>query len=76
MLNIDNVPITDISERKGKILKVKKGYNPNSSSMGSIVFSFTPLLLCASTLFAGIAGVVFSFFLKKINKESENNQNE
>jgi hypothetical protein len=42
------------TKQKGRILKVKKGYNPNSSSIGSDILAFL--------IFAGGAGI-FSVIL-------------
>jgi hypothetical protein len=42
------------------VLKIKRGYNPNSSSIGTVVYSF-PL---ASALIGVIIGVI-TVFLKK-----------
>jgi hypothetical protein len=40
------------------VLKVKKGFNPNSSSIGTVVYSF-PLALCAlSGILALLAALV------------------
>ena len=46
------------------VLKVKKGYNPNSSSIGTVLYSF-PLALAA--LGAVLSAIVV--FLKKEKKE-------
>lgn len=49
---------------KGRILRIKHGYNPNSSSMGSIIFAL-PLSLIALTFgSAAVSSLIFSFFLK------------
>ncbi len=45
---------------KGRILKVKQGYNPNSSSLGSIVFSLPVMLMGISTLFGFAASILFA----------------
>ena len=42
------------------VLKIKRGYNPNSSSIGTVVYSF-PLV---TTLITVVVGVI-SIFLKK-----------
>ena len=39
----------------GRVLRVKEGYNPNSSSLGSIVFSIHTALLASPVLLAGAA---------------------
>lgn len=58
---------------KGKILRVKYGYNPNSSSMGSIVFAL-PAALIAVMAGTGVAsGVIMSALMrdKKKNKQEQ-----
>lgn len=40
---------------KGRVLRVKEGFNPNSSSLGSIVFSIHTALVAAPVLLAGTA---------------------
>ena len=41
------------------VLKIKKGYNPNSSSIGTVVYTF-PLAFCAiSGLLALVAALVY-----------------
>lgn len=57
--------------KKGKILKVKMGYNPNSSSMGSMIFILPAALLGVTVIFGAISGVIFSLFLKKSEKNSK-----
>jgi hypothetical protein len=47
-------------KNKGKILRVKTGYNPNSSSVGSIIPLFIYLF--------GIAGVVSVFVINLLQK--------
>ena len=39
----------------GRVLRVKEDYNPNSSSLGSIVFSLPAALVAAPALLAGAA---------------------
>ena len=51
--------------RRGRILRLKQGYNPNSSSMGSIVFALPVALLGASALFGAAAAAVFAGLLKR-----------
>jgi hypothetical protein len=70
------------TDKKGKILKVKIGYNPNSSSMGSMIFILPAALLGITVIFGAISGVIFSLFLKKTEEnskkeeKSEKNRNE
>jgi hypothetical protein len=49
---------------QGKILKVKHGYNPNSSSMGSIIFVLPVSMIAASFGMAAVSGLIFSHFIK------------
>jgi len=50
---------------KGRILRVKRGYNPNSSSMGSIIFALPAALLGITAGFGAVSGVIMSAFIKK-----------
>lgn len=56
----------------GKILRVKTGYNPNSSSMGSIVFVVPAALLGITAGFGVISGIIMSAFIKKSDKKVKN----
>jgi len=58
-------------KKKGKILRVKLGYNPNSSSMGSIIFILPAALLAITAGFGTISGIIMSAFLKKSDKKEE-----
>ena len=49
---------------KGKILRIKQGYNPNSSSLGSIVFSLPAVLLAVTVSFGAISSLIMSAFIK------------
>ena len=42
----------------GRILRVKLGYNPNSSSLGSIVFAVPAAMLAAPVVFNAIAAAI------------------
>jgi hypothetical protein len=59
------------TNKKGRILKVKMGYNPNSSSMGSMIFVLPAALLGITVVFGAISGVIFSLFLKNSDKNSK-----
>ena len=48
---------------KGKILRIKHGYNPNSSSMGSIIFALPVSLMALSGGFVIASGLISSWFL-------------
>ena len=47
---------------RGRVLRVKEGYNPNSSSLGSVVFSIHTALIAAPLLLAGAASWIASRF--------------
>ena len=58
--------------KKGKILRVKQGYNPNSSSMGSIIFAFPAALMGIAAGFSIISGIIMSKIIKKdVNAEEK-----
>jgi hypothetical protein len=61
--------------RKGKILRVKQGYNPNSSSMGSMVFSLPAVLLAVTVGFGAVSGIIMSAFIKRDDKTAESDEN-
>ncbi len=52
------------NKTKGRILRIKHGYNPNSSSMGSIVFALPAALLGITTTFGAVSGIILSAFMK------------
>jgi hypothetical protein len=52
------------SNRKGKILRIKQGYNPNSSSMGSIVFVLPAVLLAITAVFGALAGLLSALMMR------------
>ena len=55
---------------KGKILKVKTGYNPNSSSIGT---NLTPLIIIGGIL--SIAIPIISIFVARKLKEKKKQDN-
>jgi len=57
------------TKQKGQVLKVKKGYNPNSSSIGSDIMAF--LILAGGT---GILSVILSNTLDSIKKIIDKNK--
>ena len=59
---------------KGKILRVKQGYNPNSSSMGSIVFALPAALLGTTTVFGAVSVAVMAAFMKKTDENDSPQQ--
>ncbi len=46
------------SENKGRILRLKQGYNPNSSSIGTIVFAMPAALMASTAAFAAAAAFI------------------
>lgn len=60
------MPAVNKAMAKGKILKVKLGYNPNSSSIGTLLIAFPAALLASSAVFAAVAAVLLA------KKESSN----
>jgi hypothetical protein len=62
----------ELKNSKGRILRVKMGYNPNSSSMGSIVFILPAALLAVTAGFGIVSGVILSVFIKKSDRKVQN----
>lgn len=56
--------------KKGKILKIKLGYNPNSSSIGTDIIIFFVSFTAASAVFNTIATYITRIFNK--NEDAEN----
>lgn len=50
----------ETTHEQGKILRVKQGYNPNSSSIGSMIFVLPAALLGITTVFGAVSGVIMS----------------
>ena len=60
-----------INRVKGKILRIKYGYNPNSSSIGSVIFNFPSILLLFGVIFGSITAFILTIvFNRKNNKNS------
>lgn len=56
---MEEIPRADTQYKgKGRVLRVKEGFNPNSSSLGSIVFSVPAALLAVPVLLAGAAALI------------------
>ncbi len=66
--------------RRGKILRIKHGYNPNSSSIGSIIFALPSVLLGVTAGFGLASALIMAKFLdrnpenKKGTAESQNDR--
>ena len=58
------------TKQNGRILKVKKGYNPNSSSIGSDIMAFLILAGGAGTFSVILANTIDS--IKKIINKNKN----
>ena len=56
---------------QGRVLRVKVGYNPNSSSMGSIVYGLPLALLGAGVLFGAGAGALVALALRTAAPDAE-----
>ncbi|MEN8126945.1 MAG: hypothetical protein ABFR90_03975 [Planctomycetota bacterium] len=55
---------------KGKILRVKQGYNPNSSSIGSIIFVLPAALLGITAAFGAVSGMIMSVLMTDKAKDT------
>ena len=62
--------------QRGRILRVKTGYNPNSSSMGSIVFALPVALIGLTAGFSVLSGLILPHFVKKPDEDSQQTQPE
>lgn len=54
----------DPVSRKGRILRLKIGYNPNSSSIGTILFAIPATLLAAGAILGAAMGFVYSSMIR------------
>ena len=61
---------------KGRILRVKYGYNPNSSSIGSIVYVFSAQILGVAVVFGVVASLICSAFLGRPRGRAERSDSE
>jgi len=65
---------TDCTEKytgTGRVLRIKEGFNPNSSSCGSIVFSIHSAMVVAPVLLAGAAAWISARMLKEKSSETK-----
>ncbi len=58
-------------EQKGRILRVKPGYNPNSSSMGSVIFSLPAAMLGVAMAFGVVSSLILSLSLGRRRDRGE-----
>jgi hypothetical protein len=68
-IDLSKTPVS--REAPGRILRVKQGYNPNSSSLGSIVFALPAVLLGATVGFGALSGIIMSAFLGDRKKSDD-----
>jgi hypothetical protein len=61
---------------KGKILRVKQGYNPNSSSMGSMVFALPAALLAVTVGFGAVSSIILAAFMKNTDTSVQSDETE
>jgi hypothetical protein len=59
---------------EGRILRLKQGYNPNSSSIGTIVFMMPAALLGVTAAFGTAAGLICAAFLRGERRNHGNRQ--
>ena len=57
----------------GQILKIKTGFNPNSSSISTDIIIFFICTAGISTVFAGIASIIFSHFRNSEDQQKKSN---
>lgn len=60
----------------GRVLRVKHGYNPNSSSIGSLIYVFPAKLLGLTAGFGVIAGLIYAAFLRPAGPDKEDETSE
>ena len=56
---------------KGRILRVKQGYNPNSSSIGSVVFTMSAAVIPATVILGMAAGAISTAILNRVGKRED-----
>ena len=50
----------ETAHQQGNILRLKQGYNPNSSSIGSVIFVLPAALLGITAAFGAVSGMIMS----------------
>lgn len=64
--DMDTAPTTGHNKNTtGRILRVKHGYNPNSSSIGSLVFALPAAMIGVTAGFGAVSGAIISAFVKE-----------
>lgn len=59
---------------RGKVLALKEGYNPNSSSLGSIVVSYPEAVLLAPAIAGTVTAAATAWFLKKTADKKDDSE--
>jgi hypothetical protein len=62
------------NKKTGKILRIKQGYNPNSSSLGSVVFSFPTAMVALPVIFATVGALLMTKFINQNNVSSDKDE--
>ena len=74
MCKNDKLKDSSMLPAKGKILRVKLGYNPNSSSIGSMIFAIPAAMLGVAVGFGTLSGIIVSAFSKKSSTDESEKQ--
>lgn len=66
------------ADEQGNILRLKEGYNPNSSTIGSAIFVLPAALLGITAAFGAVSGIIMSTLMtdKARNTKKTNNPTE
>lgn len=70
-MKIKELPSAPVAGQ-GKVLALKEGYNPNSSSLGSIVFSYPEAFLLAPVIAGTVTAAAVAWFNRKSGKDDSN----
>jgi len=57
-------PANGVSVRRGRLLRLKLGYNPNSSSIGSYVFALPAALFGLTAAFGAVTALLHSVLIR------------
>ena len=61
----------ETAHQQGNILRVKQGYNPNSSSIGSVIFVLPAALLGITAAFGAVSGMIVSTLVADNEKNTK-----
>ena len=59
------------NQKQGKIVRIKKGYNPNSSSIGSIIFTIPTMLFVLCSIFGAVMALIMTKLFKAEEKKKK-----